>query len=132
MLSNLITANKRELNPTSQANANIANDKRLFQPPGLNIDVRMSVFPPASAIFATIYHVLIDWPIKTSHRSGSWIASDFIIHSLLNHRAQQRLRCQCVNNRNNTLFIRDETKILTTQIDATFMTRDKILWKEVH
>ena len=54
MLSNLMTAKRRELNPTSHANASIANDKRLFQPPGFHIEVRMSVFTPVSAIFAAL------------------------------------------------------------------------------
>jgi len=52
MLSNRMTANKRELNPTSHANANVENEIKLFQPPGLNIDGAESVFIPVSAIFA--------------------------------------------------------------------------------
>lgn len=67
MLSNLMTAKRRELKPTSHANASIANDRRLFQPPGFHIDVLMSVFTPASAIFAavTTFRSINQWNFAT-------------------------------------------------------------------
>ena len=73
MLSNLITANRRELNPTSHASANIANDNRLFHPPEFHIDVRMSVFTPASAIFATFttFWSIDQWKLATVGECGS-------------------------------------------------------------
>jgi hypothetical protein len=52
MLSNRMTANNRELNPTSHANDNVTNDIRLFHPPGLNNEELISVLIPVSAIFA--------------------------------------------------------------------------------
>ena len=51
MLSKRITANRRELKPTSHARVKIAKDNRLFNPLGFHIVVRRSVFIPASAIF---------------------------------------------------------------------------------
>jgi len=52
MLSKRITANKRELNPTSHANDNVENDIKLFHPPGLKSVDPISVFIPVSAMFA--------------------------------------------------------------------------------
>lgn len=63
MLSNRITAKRRELNPTSHANDSVTNDIRLFQPPGLNIEDPMSVLMPASAMFVVLAHVSINEPI---------------------------------------------------------------------
>lgn len=52
MLSNRMTANNLELNPTSHAKDNVTKDIRLCQPPGLNNDEPISVLIPVSAIFA--------------------------------------------------------------------------------
>ena len=61
MLSNRMTANKRELNPTSQARVSITNVNKLCKPPGFHIVERMSVFTPASAmlIYASFRHVIL-------------------------------------------------------------------------
>ena len=52
ILSNRMTANNRELKPATHANASTKKTMRLFQPPGFDSAVRISPFPPASAIFA--------------------------------------------------------------------------------
>jgi hypothetical protein len=56
-----MTANKRELNPTSQARVSITNVNKLCKPPGFHIVERMSVFTPASAmlIYASFRHVIL-------------------------------------------------------------------------
>lgn len=48
-----MTANNRELNPTSHAKDKVTNDIRLFHPPGLNNEELISVLIPVSAIFST-------------------------------------------------------------------------------
>ena len=95
MLSNLMTAKRRELNPTSHANANIANDRRLFQPPGFHIDVLMSVFTPASAIFAAFDHVPIDQPMKFRHSFVDRMTS-VSVAEMFSHSVQRQVRVQVV------------------------------------